>query len=88
MDSLTEINQFKDKTQQAEHEKFMMKKIIDSKQIESQQLNDDNNRIRNILEVERDERQKEFKRLRDQINDLEEKLHQQRIARNEEKENF
>ena len=34
MDSLSEMNAFKDKTQQSEHEKFMMKKIIDSKQIE------------------------------------------------------
>lgn len=74
MEGMNEINGFKELNQIAEREKFMLKNSIEQSNMELNRLADDNNRLRQLMERERQEHREEFLRLKQNISDLEFKL--------------
>jgi hypothetical protein len=74
MEGMNEINGFKELNQIAEREKFMLKNSIEQSNMELNRLADDNNRLRQLMERERQEHREEFLRLKQNISDLDFKL--------------
>lgn len=74
MEGVNEINGFKELNQIAEREKFMLKNSIEQSNMELNRLADDNNRLRQLMERERQEHREEFIRLKQNISDLDFKL--------------
>ena len=74
IEGVNEINIFKEQTQNAEREKYMLKSTIEQQQMQLSQSEHENQRVKQALERERDERTHEYTRMKEAYRDLESKL--------------